>query len=279
MNYFLGIDIGGTTIKAVLMRDLRDTRPRGFSIDTPRNKKEFLSALHWLVESMLGKSDFPRKSDFQNFQKSDLQGIGVGLPGIIDSQREVLLRARNLPFLNGWKPKEFFKKFSALVKIENDVNCFILAEHTRGAAKGYKNVVGIAIGTGIGGGIIIGGKLYRGSHGAAGEVGHTTLGIMNPELGIMKEYEFEELGAKEAFKKLGDRSEIIGIGVANLIHIFDPDIVVLGGGGITSGGIKLGVVQKIAQKHIISPLKKTPIVKGALGEYAQAIGAALLFEK
>jgi glucokinase len=91
---------------------------------------------------------------------------------------------------------------------------------------------------------------------------------------------FQELGAKDAFLKLGNRSRIIGIGVANIVNILDPDIVILGGGGGLSKNVKLKTVQSVADKHIIHSIGgKTLIVKGKLGEFAQAIGAALLFKK
>ena len=161
-------------------------------------------------------------------------------------------------------------------QIENDALCFLRAESSLGIAKGYKNIVAIAIGTGIGGAIMVEGKLYRGSTGSAGEFGHTVLGIADRKLHVVP-HTFEKLGAKVASEKYGDTSEIIAIGIANIINSFDPEIVVLGGGGIASGGISIEIVQEIAKNYIISPFaKNTPIVKGVLGEYAQAMGAALL---
>ena len=281
MNYYLGLDIGGTTIKAVLMRDFNDKEPQCFGIDTPKSKKEFLRILQEFTKKILFEQsrEDTIKGGSQPRSNNIIKGIGAGLPGILDPKREVLLKAPHLPFLNGWRPKEFFKKFGAAVQIENDANCFVLAEHKRGAAKGYKNVVGLAVGTGIGGGIIMNGKLYRGSHGSAGEFGHTILRIKNPELRIMNTEKLEELAAKKAFEKYGDRSKIIGTGVANLINSLDPDIVVLGGGGVASGEIKMNTVRQVAKQNILSPLvKKTPIVRGKLGEYTQAMGAVLLLK-
>ncbi len=137
-----------------------------------------------------------------------------------------------------------------------------------GVGRGYKNIVVLTAGTGIGGGLMVNDKIYYGSNNGAGEFGHMILDNNKT---------FEQLAAKKAFLKMGDRSKIIGIGIANLINALDPQIVILGGGGVVEGGIKIGTVQKIARKYIVSPLaKKTPIIKGKLGEYSQAIGAALL---
>ncbi|NCQ02717.1 ROK family protein, partial [Candidatus Wolfebacteria bacterium] len=86
-------------------------------------------------------------------------------------------------------------------------------------------------------------------------------------------------GGKEAFLKKKDYHQVIGAGIADLINAFDPEIVILGGGPVMSGSVKIKKLKKIANRSVMSPLaKKTPIVKGKLGEYSQAIGAALLFK-
>ena len=88
----------------------------------------------------------------------------------------------------------------------------------------------------------------------------------------------EKLGGKRAYEKYGDRSKIIGEGTASLVNVFDPDIVVLGGGGMSSGKINLHVVRGYVKKFVLSPAgKRVSIVKTELGEKAQAVGAALLF--
>lgn len=264
MNY-LGIDIGGTSIKGVLLNGLEKQEVKLHSVPTPADRDAMRHAIVALADGLR--------------EGNSLAGIGIGVPGMADRATGMIQKAPNVPYLNGWHIADVFDGFGAPVAIENDSRCFVLAEFRWGAARGYKNVIGLAIGTGIGGGIMIDDKLYVGSHNAAGEFGHTVIGIRNQELGIMGET-FEGLAAKEAFEKYGDRSEIIGIGAANLINAFDPDIVVLGGGGMTSGQIKLPVVQEAVRRFAISPqAKKTPVVAASLGEAAQAIGAALLFQK
>lgn len=265
----LGIDIGGTKIRAIFFDD-KNRQIFGFNIETPKNKKAFLKNL----EAEIGKL----------VQKYKISGIGVGLPGVVDKNRGILIKAPHISFLKNWQAEKFFSTFSASsgqgfsknIEIENDSRCFALAEFKLGAGRGFKDIVGLTIGTGIGGGIIINGKIYYGKNNSAGEFGHMIIGIMNNELGI-KNFEFEKLAAKEAFIKYGDRSEIIGIGVANIINILNPEMVILGGGGVVSGKIKLETVKKTAKKYIISPsAQKTPIVKGKLGEDSPAIGAAML---
>ncbi|NCO44734.1 ROK family protein [Candidatus Wolfebacteria bacterium] len=267
-TFYLGIDIGGTEIRGILLDSSKNQRFLVFNIVTPRNKKSFLSALNEEINGLT--------------QKKKIIGIGVGLPGIVDVKRGILAKAPNLPFLNGWQAKKFFSKFKtspvthpdgrygARVKIDNDSRCFLRGEAFLGAGKNYKNIVALTIGTGIGGGLMINDKIYYGSHNSAGEFGHMIIGDKKS---------FERLGAKKAFLKMGDTSKIIGLGIADLINALDPQIVILGGGGIFTGGIQMETVRRTARKYIMSPLaKKASIIKGKLGENAQAIGAALLFK-
>lgn len=258
--YYIGLDIGGTKIKGVVF-DVRSKRvKKEITLQTPKNKKSFLSQIEKIILEL-------RKG-------VKIKGIGVGLPGIVDYTTGKLIKAPNLPFLNGWNVKKELNKFKIPVKIENDSRCFLLAEYFLGAAKGYQNIVGLTVGTGIGGGIVINGKIYRGKNNGAGEFGHMITQTTNKKLQT-----FEQLGGKKAFFKYGDRSEIIGVGAANLINALDPDIVVLGGGGISNGTLKINTIQKTAKKHIMSPpAKKTRIIKGKLGDKAQAVGAALLLK-
>lgn len=270
MRYYLGVDIGGSKIKAVLLNGLNRQKPKLFIIDTPRGRKRFLQKLEALILKICaGKR---------------LTGIGVGVSGMVDRESGILVKAANLPFLNGWNVEKFFLRFAKNVRIDNDSRCFLRGEAAWGVALGLKNVVGVALGTGVGGGIIIDGKMYYGKNYGAGEVGHQILQVksLKPVLSGVEGFKvksFENLAGRRAFKK-GDQSYIVGIGVANLINILDPDMVVLGGGGISSGKVKLDTVRSFAKQYIMSPrAKSTLIVKGKLGDAAQAVGAALLFSR
>lgn len=253
---YLGVDIGGTKIGGIVLDKTSQKMVAVFNTATPKNKKDFLKALEEKISSTM--------------KKYKISGIGIGLPGIVDAKNDVLARAPNLPFLKNWRARKFFSKFGKKIMIGNDSQCFLIAEAKLGAGKACRNIAAMTIGTGIGGGLMIDGKIYHGKNNSAGEFGHMI---------INKRETLEKLGAKKAFLKMGDRSEIIGIGVANIINALNPDIVILGGGGVASGGVKLDIVRKIAKKYIISPLaKKTQIIKSKLGENASATGAALLFK-
>ena len=252
---WIGIDVGGTKIKGVALSSLRSAPERSFVARLPRTFKKFLGVLQHETDVLAG-NDLPA-------------GIGLGLPGTLDYKRGILIHARNIPFIKNWNARKFFAQFRAPVEMDNDSRCFVRAEAMRGAGRGYNNIVGIAIGTGIGGGILTNGAMYYGAHGRAGELGR---------MAIDGKKTFEQLGAKRAFLKSGNTSKIIGVGVANIINILDPDVVILGGGGGLSKDVNLKTVRTVAGSYVTRSLRgKTPIVKAELGDFASAIGAALLF--
>ena len=253
---YLGIDIGGTNTRIVLLRGLRPQRVRALKFPTPRNCKAVETEL---LEKIL---------HFTNGAK--LSGIGVGIAGVVSQKKKKVEVAEHLPFLEGWDPVTFFNKaFHISIRIENDSRCFLHAEALWGSARGKRNVLGIAIGTGIGGAIMIDGKMYRGTHEIAGEVG---------DLVMEHGRTFEASAAKKAFARWGDRSDVIGRGIAGLISIIDPELIVLGGGAVAARKINLSAVRKAVGQFAVSrEAAMTPIVFGELGDAAQAIGAALLF--
>lgn len=258
-NLYLGVDIGGTYIRIVLLRGLRPQRPAVFKARSWHTAKKLELELRRHIDAVLGKD------------KKRLAGVGVSVAGIVDAQHGVLIKVYNISALNGWNIKKFFSYLDVPVRIENDVRCFLTGETKWGIGRGKKNLVGVAVGTGIGGAIVIDGKMYCGAHHSAGEIGFM----------VMRERPvkfFGDLAAKEAYERLGNRSRTIGLGISSIINTLDPEMVIIGGGAVQSKDFHLDVVVKTARTHLINPsAKKTPIVKGALGEGAQAIGAALLF--
>jgi len=255
MKHYLGIDVGGTNTKWVIVEAPNFQVKHFKSFPTPKTKSEFLKLLARLI--------------LESKEKQKLAGIGVGLPGIVDPKRGVLVRAPHLSFLNNWDAKKFFSKFHVPSRFENDSRCFVRAEAKLGAGKGKRNVVGLTIGTGVGGGIFLNGEVYSGAHFGAGEFGHMI---------IDGQHSLDTLGGKHTLLSRTAQNKSIAIGVANIINALDPDVVVLGGGGVTEGFIDIPVVSKAARAYIMSPMgKKTSIVKAKLGSQAQAIGATLLF--
>ncbi|MDA0314342.1 MAG: ROK family protein [Bacteroidetes bacterium] len=156
MEYIiLGLDIGGTSIKAgvLFQGHLQDIR----SIPTPASESQevILENLAAFIESYLPHS---------------FEGIGIGIPGLVDPQEGIVLGLANIPSFQHVELRKFiFSRFGKPVFINNDANCFALGVHKFGLGKGFQHLVGITLGTGVGGGIIIHGKLYSGINSAAGE--------------------------------------------------------------------------------------------------------------
>ncbi len=168
MRYIVGIDLGGTNAKIGIL----DTEGKLITSDSIKTKADMgaldvLKRISEKIESLIMES---------SLSKSDFIGIGMGVPGPTDTDRGVV---KTCPNLIGWENLEVGKILEDLVglkaRIGNDVNVITLGEAWQGAAKGYKNILGLALGTGIGGGIIINGRLVSGISGAAGEVGHMKL--------------------------------------------------------------------------------------------------------
>lgn len=261
-GFIVGIDIGGSKINAILFQNSGILRQ--FKILTPKkNIKKFLDQLEKLINKTMSGLD-----------EREILGIGCGIAGALDLGRGTILNSPNIKILNGFNIKNWLsKKFDCKVKIDNDARCFLRGEYLFGAGKGFKNIVGMTLGTGIGGGIIIDGKTFYGANDSAGELGHMILNVKRQNSSL-KTYDLEELTVKQARKNKfskGATKEFeknLGIGVANIINILDPEIIIIGGGAAEA-----------AKKFIISPKsrKNVKILRGELGEDAGAIGAAALF--
>ncbi|MFH0870111.1 MAG: ROK family protein [archaeon] len=284
MKLAIGIDLGGTKISGVLMNEKgkvlkKYSRPT----EAQKSKSEVLDNIAEVINS---------------FKRKGVKGVGVATPGFVLPDGKLSL-VRNIPSLEGALIKKDLEKRTKLkVVIENDANCFALAEQRMGAAKGHKYVVGVIIGTGVGSGIIIDGKIYRGVLGGAGEIGHTKIMILDkikdveslisgPSL--MKRY--EELSGKildnpkelvELIGKDDDANKVYaefilyaGLFFANIINTFNPGCIVVGGG--VSNVPFYDRVLKVAEKYSNSFMfKACKIVKNKLGADSGVLGAAQL---
>jgi glucokinase len=259
----IGIDVGGTEIKAGIISDSRIIKRA--SVKTGRTKKEVVGNIISVIEKIINKN-----TTF----------IGIGVPGPADYDKGIIGNTPNIA-LKGVNLKRIISsRFRKKVILDNDANCFVLGEAAR---LGKKNVVGLTLGTGVGGGIVIGCRLYRGK-GNAGELGHCTIRYDGPKSrfndgclesyvstkSIIRDYGADpaELKSKKAWNSIGAK---LGIGIANLINAFDPDVVVLGGGISKSfDRFKTGMNQEIKKRAIT----KTKVIRGK--EDSGIIGAANL---
>lgn len=256
--YKVGIDVGGTKINFVLVRDSRVVKTQ--KIATPKNKEELIRIIGEWVE----KSSRP------------IRGIGIGVPGPLNANKDLILNPPNLRILRNCPlAKIVAKKTGIKSRMENDANCFTLAEALLGAGKGAKIVFGITLGTGVGGGIVINKKIYQGAFGSAGEVGHMTIKFDGLKCGCGNYGCLEAYCSKNVH---GDYGRMLGVGLASVINLLDPEVIVVGGGISNEYECFINEVKKEIKERAISPLsqKYVKIKKAALGEIAGAIGAALM---
>ncbi len=290
----IGVDVGGTKIQAglispsgrILKRATRPTETSAGGQAVLRNIQEAIAEV----------------------SAPGVKGIGIGIAGVVDVVKGVYKMGPNFPksFRNIPLARIISRKYHVPVKIDNDVHCFVLAESVRGAGKGKKAVVGITLGTGIGGGIVIDGRLFRGAHNAAGELGHMTIKAGSSAVcGCGQHGHFEALASGSAMAKLftaltgkkllpieveeaakrghgpakkviKEMSEGLAAGLANIVHCLDPEVIVVGG-GVAKADILWLPSLALAKKMIIFPqLRKTPIVRSTLGSDAVVLGAGLL---
>lgn len=274
----IGIDVGATKILGVLFEEEKPVKK--IKEKTSSDKESFLRVLDKLICDLVSCSD--------------VCGIGVGFAGMINKEGKIV-KAPNIPFLDGFNFKEYLEKeYKAPIIVENDVKCFAFAESCRGRGEGAKNVVGLTLGTGVGGGIVLNCKILRGKDGSAGEIGHMvidngkTLENLSSAAGIMKIsgrdiFEIEKAakaGDENALGILKEAGKNLGIGLANIINILNPEIIIIGGGLSSLGDLILRPAKETALKFIINPTAlNTKIVLSKLGEMAIPLGATLLLKK
>ena len=281
-NYknILGIDIGAHKVALVLYDDkIVASHHEPYPEEVKKNFKTWFA---WLQESI---------KDFLEENKLTPDAIGVGVAGII--QEGKITKSSNLPILEGQDIKSLLAEtFKVDVRLENDVNCFLRTETSLGAAQSYKNVIVLTLGTGIGGGILINNEMYFGSTASAGEIGHMIIDGEQTLEDLVSTRGFKRLGGKdskvlapmaregdkkaqEIFNKVG---KYLGRGLANLVNILDPEVIILGGGISLSFDLMENSAREEMKKTIFSPeSKKVKLFVSEFKDHAVALGAALLF--
>jgi predicted NBD/HSP70 family sugar kinase len=280
--HYIGIDIGGSRTKAVLVKDKEILQ--SLADNTPPDFAALLNLLSQMSNELRGSTEV-----------MEIGGIGCAVAGVLDKEREKILRSPNISFLDGQPMKNLLEeKFKVPVCLEHDVHCFLLAEKEIGLAKDFKNVFYLTLGTGIGGAFMVDGKIQYGAHGAAGEAGHMIVDAINgldleelasnkfivKSLGVgsieaLKRAQKGDNKAIEVFKSLGHN---LGAGIANIINIFDPEAIILSGGISEAREFILTSVLGGIEKYAISPeAKNTKILFSKLGNFGGALGAAMLF--
>ena len=313
-DFFVGVDLGGTKILAgVFDTQLTCLGRNKMSTKPERGADEVIERIARCARDAVDECDLDLKQ---------LRGVGVGAPGAIDVSSGRVIFAPNLQWQDVPLKKALEKELDVPVSIENDANGAMLGVFETELQSKPRHVIGIFIGTGIGGGIIVDGKLYSGFNGTAGEIGHMVIEVGGPKCNCGNRGCFEALASRTAiFRKIhaavkdgqktlltdmlgpeltdlrsgdlrkairkGDSfvekvveeaAEYTGIAVANLINIFNPQTVVLGGGVIDAlGDEMMAIILETAHDYGMSgALKGVDIVATKKGDDAGILGAAVL---
>ncbi len=268
-NEIIAIDLGGTNLRVGLVKNNRVMKY--IKRKTPKSSSGILKEMYALIDGLMSKK---------------VKGIGISCPGPLE--RGVIKNPPNIPFKNFDLENAIRNRFGLKTKVENDANCVAIAEEKLGVKKA--NFIILTIGTGIGGGIIVNHEIYEGQ-GLGGELGHVVLTENNDLEGLASGRRLRQV-TKEKFGKwltindlinidnkksraiLKEMSGYLGRGIASLINIFDPEVVVLTGGVCETGDIFLNKIRKVAKRHIIIP-RDVPIQWTKL-DHPGILGASLL---
>lgn len=298
-EFIVGIDLGGTNLKIALL-DLRYRIKDKEILNTQKfiRKENLITAIIDSTNKIIENNSLSR---------ADILGVGLGLPGPINYEKGIVHFFPNIP---GWKKVDLKsileRRLGLPVCVDNDAKLMSLAEYKLGAARGARNAVCITLGTGVGGGIIINGNLYRGLCNASGEIGHMPINEKGPQCNcggracletyignkrILKEASrlfgrditLEELSylakkqnrkAKAIWLKVANRLAIALVGVVNLLN---PDYIVIGGGVAEAGRILFDNIREIILRQAMSvQARHVKVFKAKLGNNAGLIGAAIM---
>jgi glucokinase len=299
------VDLGGTHLRVALVDDtgrilkqLKQETPKGDCAD------DIVTALVKAAEGW-------------DCHKLPVIAASIMVPGPVDSEKAVILQAPNLPSLLNFPLKtELEQKLGWPVFIENDANAAAVGEMWMGAARGCHNVVSVTLGTGVGGGVILDGELWRGSHGSAGEIGHTTvdpfsglkckcgntgcLELFASATAIVRmtreslssfpqsKLKLDQLTAEKVYDagRAGDELALavfkrcgmyLGIGLANLISLIDPQIIVIAGGAGNGWDLfATEMYRQVEERASRTTAQQVKIVRAECGDNAGLLGAARL---
>jgi glucokinase len=297
LSAFVGIDLGGTKIAAANLRD----GSLGGSHLHPTARSSTDAMLDQIVAIVAEVRD------------GELDAVGIGIPSVVDFSTGLAVSSVNIPLVNVPLREVLSKRLGVPVFVDNDATVAAFAEaHDHDLRMVARNLVMLTLGTGLGGGLVLGGRIYRGATGAAGEFGHMLVAL-DVSRGLPAPTSFpqpgsiESIAAGTALDRLahaigldgggpdavqaardGDPAarevvqrwaRFVGIAIANAINIFDPDEVVLGGGAATAGELLLGPARDAAAGYVLPGVgARTTVRLARHGVRAGVLGAALLAE-
>jgi glucokinase len=309
----LAIDLGGTKIIAAIISNKGQivAKKRCLTL-ADEGPHPVISRIFSAIDHLLSQ---------RNINPSQLDSISIAAAGAIDFKKGLITSSPHLP---GWHDVPLRdiveEKYKVNTFLINDASAAALGEHHFGAGRGVNNLILLTVGTGIGGGIIINGRLYSGVSGSAGEIGHMTIDVNGPRCDCGKTGCLEALVsgtavAKEAIKRIrqGERSSLteivegkienitaeevsiaaqggdslasevilkaatyLGVGIANLVNIFNPEMIIIGGGMAKMGDLLLNPARQVVRERAFQlPAQAVQIVPARLGDDAGVLGAAV----
>jgi len=314
----VGVDLGGTSMLAVV------TTKKGKILGEKKNKTLAEEGASSVLERLVKTVEDALKD--AGVKRKDVAALGIGSPGPLNPKTGVVYHTPNLgPTWNNTPVAEYLsEKLSVPVVLDNDVNVGAVGEHILGAGRGYRSLVAIFVGTGIGGGIILKNKLYQGERYTAGEVGHTIVAANGPLCGCGRRGCVEAVASRTAIERdiragiaagrksivprileetgrdtmsssvieraLAEGDELtrevmdqamfyMGLLVANVVNMLDPQVIVLGGGVVERlGAAYLDPVRETAEQYYLNQMDKDQVhvVLSKLADYAGVLGAAML---
>lgn len=304
----IGVDLGGTKLLVGVVDSDREVHHRSTEATVDRSADEVLAALEDELRDAIAAAP-------------DAAAIGLGVPATIDRERGVAVQTVNLPLIDVPIRDRISQRLGLPTSLDNDANVAALAEHRFGAARGARNAVLLTIGTGIGGGLILEGRVYRGTTGAGAELGHVVIDMDGPPCqgncpnrgcvealasGTALGREGREAARHHPDSALGRllaRGEEIpgqavteaalagdavaadvvatigrrlGVALASFANIFDPDVIVIGGGVSAAGELLIGPAREELRRRALPPQNTTRVSLAELGPDAGMIGAAMM---
>jgi glucokinase len=317
VRFVLGIDIGGTNL---VVGSVAEDGSALHALDSEPTHAE--AGQTDVLDRLITLAQRTIERTRQEVRGADIIGVGVGAPGPLDTKQGIVLLTPNLGWVNLPLRQIIHERLGLPAALDNDANCAVLGEWWMGAARGTRNAIGITIGTGIGGGIIVDGKLYHGASDCAGEIGHTTIDTEGRRCkcgnyGCLEAYAsgpnialraVEELkagavsrladyvggdlrqvtaqtvyqaahdGDQLALEVVNDTAKFLGVGIANLLNVFNPEVVVVCG-GVTLAGDRLfdPLRREVARRAFKPAVSVCRIIPCELSGTAGVYGAAKVY--
>jgi len=289
----IGVDVGGTKILAGIFDAGGNVLERVQIASPTDSAEELLAGVEQVVEKLLGP---------------EIGAIGFGIPANIDQRSGIVLGSANLPLRGVYFDRRMRQRFELPVRVDNDANLAAIAEWKAGVGRGTSDLVMLTLGTGVGGGLILGGKPYRGSVGGGAELGHMVILHDGPRCqGNCSGYGHlevltsgraaalaarEELGldidarelvaladagdepARALLRKMGER---LGSALGSIVNIFNPELIIIGGGFAAAGELILAPArERMARESLPGMAELTRVVLAELGPDAGMIGASFV---